>query len=94
LIWLAPGESIKYLYMPEINLKTLTPGSKMRVLLWSKEEGEMFMKMEPILYVETEAGVVAVQAPQQGILKKKMVKEGDPVKIGQILALFTEPRGI
>ncbi|RLI29936.1 MAG: biotin attachment protein [Candidatus Hecatellales archaeon] len=94
MVWLAPGESVKYLYMPEVNIRALNPNSEMRVLVWAKEEGEMFTKMEPVLYVETEIGVIAVQAPQAGILRKKLVKEGMPVKVGQILAFFTEPRGV
>ena len=92
MAWLAPGEKIKYLYMPQVPLN-LELGSKMRVLAWLKEEGELFTLMEPILYVETELGVVEVKAPEAGILKKKMVEEGTPVRVGQILALFTEPLG-
>ena len=53
MAWLAPGEYIKYLYMPEPNIKNLDPNSKMRVLTWAKDEGEMFKHMESILYVET-----------------------------------------
>ena len=92
MVWLAPGEKIKYLYMPRVPLN-LDPNSEMRVLAWLKEEGELFTMLEPILYVETELGVVEVKAPEAGILKKKLVKEGTPVKVGQILAFFTEPVG-
>ncbi|HID18907.1 TPA: hypothetical protein EYP27_05150 [Candidatus Bathyarchaeota archaeon] len=91
MAWLAPGEFIKYLYMPKVEIKSLNPRSKMKVLAWLKEEGEIFVRLEPILYVETEVGVVEVKAPQTGVLQKKLIDEGASVVVGQPLAIFTEP---
>ena len=91
MVWLAPGEFIKYLYMPRVDIRSLNPQSEMKVLAWLKEEGEVFVKLEPILYVQTEVGVVEVKAPQAGVLQKKLVDEGAKVVVGQPLAIFTEP---
>jgi len=91
LIWLGRGEFIKYLYMPEVPIESLNSKSKMRVLAWAKEEGEVFVKLEPVLYVETEVGVVEVKAPMNGVLQKKLVEEGATIVVGQPLAIFTEP---
>jgi len=91
LVWLASGEFIKYLYMPKVEIKSLKPKSKMTVLAWLKDEGEIFVRLEPILYVKTDVGVVEVKAPQTGVLQKKLVDEGAAITVGQPLAIFTEP---
>jgi pyruvate dehydrogenase E2 component (dihydrolipoamide acetyltransferase) len=60
------------------------------ILKWLKNVGEVVKEGESILLIETEKTVVEIQSPASGYLLKKMVKEGDNVKIGTPLAIIGE----
>jgi pyruvate dehydrogenase E2 component (dihydrolipoamide acetyltransferase) len=60
------------------------------VLKWLKNVGEEVKEGESILLIETEKAVVEIQSPASGYLLKKMIKEGDGVKVGTPLAMIGE----
>ncbi|MBI2597859.1 MAG: 2-oxo acid dehydrogenase subunit E2 [Candidatus Diapherotrites archaeon] len=56
-----------------------------QVLKWLKKEGEAIKADEPIVEVETGKAVVEIPAPKSGKLLMQNFKEGETVKVGQIL---------
>ena len=67
--------------MPKFGL-TMTEGS---VTQWLKSIGDSVVKGEPVLEVETEKIVNAVESPADGILKEIIAVEGDILPVGAIL---------
>lgn len=55
---------------------------------WLKEEGEAIEAEEPVLEIATDKVDSEVPAPQDGILKKKLFKEDDVVKVGEAVAMI------
>ncbi len=72
--------------MPKLGL-TMEEG---RIVKWLKNEGEPVEKDESILVIETEKLTSEIKSPVKGFLAKKLVKEGDVVKVGEIVAIIAE----
>jgi pyruvate dehydrogenase E2 component (dihydrolipoamide acetyltransferase) len=71
--------------MPQLGL-TMERGS---VVDWLVREGDSISAGQEILSVETDKSVVAVEAPQDGILARILVAEGETVPVGASLAIGT-----
>ena len=56
------------------------------IIKWLKKEGEHVEADEPIVEIATDKVDSEVPAPEAGILTKQLVKEGDVVKVGQLIA--------
>ena len=57
---------------------------------WLKQPGEAVAVDEPIASLETDKVAVEVPSPIAGIMGQQMVKEGDTVNVGAVLALIEE----
>jgi len=58
---------------------------------WHKKEGENVKKDEPLVEIMTDKVNVEVPCPEDGILVKILVKEGETVSIGAKLAILALP---
>jgi 2-oxoglutarate dehydrogenase E2 component (dihydrolipoamide succinyltransferase) len=56
------------------------------IIKWLKNEGDHVVADEPIVEIATDKVDSEVPAPQDGILVKRLVNEGDVVKVGQLIA--------
>lgn len=57
---------------------------------WLKKVGDQVRKYEPLLEVITDKVDVEVPSPAEGILSRILVKEGETVQVGTVLALIGE----
>ncbi len=60
---------------------------------WLKREGERVAAGEPVLELETEKVSLEVAAPQAGVLERITRREGETVKVGEVLAVLAEEAG-
>jgi 2-oxoglutarate dehydrogenase E2 component (dihydrolipoamide succinyltransferase) len=75
----------------EVKVPTLGESvSEATVGQWLKKPGEAVALDEPIASLETDKVAVDVPAPAAGILGELLVKEGDTVSVGALLALIEE----
>jgi 2-oxoglutarate dehydrogenase E2 component (dihydrolipoamide succinyltransferase) len=58
------------------------------IIKWVKNEGEAVSADEPLVEIATDKVDSEVPAPQDGILLKRLVKDGDVVQVGQAIALL------
>jgi 2-oxoglutarate dehydrogenase E2 component (dihydrolipoamide succinyltransferase) len=61
-----------------------------RVARWLKQEGDRVEVGEPVVELETEKIDLEVNADKGGVIKTIKHKEGDDVKIGEVLAVVDE----
>lgn len=57
---------------------------------WLKQPGDAVAVDDPIVELETDKVSVEVPAPAAGVLESHVVKEGDEVEVGAVLALLAE----
>src|SRR5688500_2362593 len=57
---------------------------------WLKAPGDAIAADEPIASLETDKVAVEVNAPVAGTLAEQLVREGDTVEVGAIIARVTE----
>jgi len=53
---------------------------------WLKRPGERVEEGEPIAVIETEKVNTDLEAPESGVLKEILVKQGETVDVGTVLA--------
>jgi 2-oxoglutarate dehydrogenase E2 component (dihydrolipoamide succinyltransferase) len=58
------------------------------IIKWLKKEGDAVKADEPIIEIATDKVDSEVPSPEDGILVKCAVKEGDVVQVGQLIALI------
>lgn len=76
-----------------IEIKVPTVGesiSEVTLLKWLKKDGEYVERDEVIAELESEKATFEVNAEKAGIIKLGPVKEGDSIKIGDLLATIDE----
>ncbi len=61
------------------------------LIAWLKAEGESVVEGEPIMEIETDKATAEIEAPASGILAGIRAKEGDTVKVGQVVAWILAP---
>jgi 2-oxoglutarate dehydrogenase E2 component (dihydrolipoamide succinyltransferase) len=61
-----------------------------RVAKWLHKEGDVVAVGEPLVELETDKIDVEVAAPQAGVLKRIDRKDGDDVKVGEVLGVIDE----
>jgi pyruvate/2-oxoglutarate dehydrogenase complex dihydrolipoamide acyltransferase (E2) component len=59
--------------------------TKVTVVRWIKNEGEAFRQGEPIVELETEKVSYELDAPEDGVLLKILVREPNEVDVGGTL---------
>ncbi|MBS1570425.1 MAG: 2-oxo acid dehydrogenase subunit E2 [Bacteroidetes bacterium] len=58
------------------------------IIKWVKNEGDAVSADEPLVEIATDKVDSEVPAPQDGVLLKRLVKDGDVVQVGQAIALL------
>ena len=71
--------------MPDLGL----PAGGVRVSLWLVDVGARVAAGDRVLEVVADGVAVDLSAPVDGVLKKTLVAEDDPVETGQRLAVFS-----
>ena len=61
-----------------------------RVAKWLRKEGETVAVGDPLVELETDKIDLEVAAPQGGVLKRIDRKDGDDVKVGEVLGLIED----
>ena len=61
-----------------------------RVAKWLKQEGDAVAAGDPLVELETDKIDLEVPAPQAGVLKRIDRKDGDDVKVGEVLGVIEE----
>jgi len=56
------------------------------LLFWYMNEGDSVAAEQDLAEIETAKAVIVVKAPENGVLREVLVREGDPVEPGQKLA--------
>ena len=64
-----------------------------RVARWLKKEGDAVAAGEPLVELETDKIDVEVPAPKAGVLERIAHKDGDDVKIGEVIGTIKEGSG-
>jgi 2-oxoglutarate dehydrogenase E2 component (dihydrolipoamide succinyltransferase) len=76
-----------------IDIKVPTVGesiTEVTLLKWTKKDGEYVERDEVIAELESEKATFEVNAEKAGVLKLGAIKEGDTIKIGDLLASIDE----
>ena len=55
---------------------------------WLKKEGDLIKELEPLLEVNTDKVDTEIPAPASGLILKIEIQEGQPAKVGQLLAVI------
>jgi 2-oxoglutarate dehydrogenase E2 component (dihydrolipoamide succinyltransferase) len=58
---------------------------------WLKKEGEAVRELEPLVEVNTDKVDTEIPAPASGTVLRIEMQEGQPARVGQVLALIGEP---
>lgn len=77
---------IRNIIMPKVS-EVMEGGT---IISWLKKEGDWVRKGEPILEIEVEKAVMELESEEEGYLRKILVKEGETVPIGTILAYLSD----
>jgi 2-oxoisovalerate dehydrogenase E2 component (dihydrolipoyl transacylase) len=77
----------KEILMPEL-AESVVEGE---ILKWLVEEGDHLKKDQPFVEVMTDKVTVELPSPYEGVLLKKLAKEGEVVKVHAPIALIAEP---
>jgi len=64
-----------------------------RVAKWLRQEGDAVSAGEPLVELETDKIDLEVSAPQAGVLKRIDRKDGEDVKVGEVLGVIEEGAG-
>lgn len=62
-----------------------------RVARWLKREGETVATGEPLVELETDKIDLEVNADAPGVLSRIVHKDGDDVKVGEVLGVIDQP---
>ena len=76
-----------------IDIKVPTVGesiNEVTLLKWNKKDGDYVDRDEVIAELESEKATFEVNAEQAGVIKLASIKEGDTIKIGDLLASIDE----
>src|SRR3954469_3759108 len=62
-----------------------------RLVKWLKNEGDAVKSGEPIAEVETDKAIMELVARGDGVLRKRLVNEGDSRPVGQLVGVIAAP---
>src|SRR6476659_4678948 len=62
-----------------------------RLVKWLKNEGDAVKSGEPIAEVETDKAIMELVARCDGVLRKRLVNEGDARPVGQLVGVIAAP---
>lgn len=58
---------------------------EVRIVKWHKAEGQEVKKGELILEVETDKSVIEIEAPADGVVLQRLVRENDSIAVGEVV---------
>src|SRR4030095_7223098 len=61
-----------------------------RVAKWLRQEGDVVAAGDPLVELETDKIDLEVSAPQAGVLSRITRKDGEDVKVGEVLGVIDE----
>src|SRR6476661_383427 len=61
-----------------------------RIAKWLRQEGDVVAAGDPLVELETDKIDLEVSAPQAGVLARIARKDGDDVKVGEVLGVIEE----
>src|SRR5688500_16407492 len=61
-----------------------------RIAKWLRKEGDVVSAGDPLVELETDKIDLEVSAPQAGVLSRIDRKDGDDVKVGEVLGVIDE----
>src|ERR1044071_1303993 len=59
-----------------------------RLVKWLKNEGDAVKSGDPLAEVETDKAIMELVARGDGILRKRLVNEGEPRPVGQLVGVI------
>src|SRR5204862_3950305 len=59
-----------------------------RLVRWRKNEGDAVKSGDPIAEVETDKAIMELAARGDGVLRKRLIGEGDARPVGQLIAVI------
>src|SRR5436853_3258406 len=62
-----------------------------RLVKWLKNEGDAVRSGEPIAEVETDKAIMELVARGDGVLRKRLVGDGDSRPVGQLVGVIAAP---
>lgn len=62
-----------------------------RLVTWLKQEGDRVAKGDVLAEVETDKAVMELVARADGVLRKRLIAEGDTTPVGQTIGVIAEP---
>src|SRR5215470_186185 len=62
-----------------------------RLVKWLKNEGDAVKSGDVLAEVETDKAVMELVARGDGVLRKRLVNEGEAKPVGQLVAVIAEP---
>src|SRR5512146_1563898 len=62
-----------------------------RLVKWLKNEGDQVKSGEPLAEVETDKAIMELVARGDGVLRKRLVNEGDSRPVGQLVGVIAAP---
>src|SRR3982751_6707110 len=64
-----------------------------RLVKWLKNEGDQIKSGDVLAEVETDKAIMELVARGDGVLRKRLVNEGDARPVGQLLGVIAAPDG-
>jgi pyruvate/2-oxoglutarate dehydrogenase complex dihydrolipoamide acyltransferase (E2) component len=75
--------------MKEVTLPELGEGiESANVTFWYYKEGDTVKEKEDLVELATDKAAFNLPSPCSGVLSRRLVNEGDTVKVGQVLAVI------
>src|SRR5262249_28287346 len=62
-----------------------------RLVKWLKNEGDAVKSGEPLAEVETDKAIMELVARGEGVLRKRLINEGDSRPVGQLVGVIAAP---
>src|SRR2546430_11898570 len=62
-----------------------------RLVKWFKNEGDAVKSGEPLAEVETDKAIMELVARGDGVLRKRLINEGDTRPVGQLVGVIAAP---
>jgi pyruvate dehydrogenase E2 component (dihydrolipoamide acetyltransferase) len=76
----------------EVMMPKLSPTmDEGQISRWLKKEGDRVSMGEPLAEIDTDKATMEMQALTDGVLRKILIKEGQSVPLGQLIAIIGEP---
>src|SRR6476620_3275716 len=61
-----------------------------RIAKWNKKEGDVVKSGDPLAEVETDKAIMELVARGDGVLRKRLVGEGESKPVGQLVGVIAE----